>query len=173
MKHFLLFTLLCMLAFTAVNATPIDTTWNQTEQVTQADKDIPDEGIPFEGAAMFVLLVLVVGIGIVLSIIILSIFFALVAAGIISASVVHGLNKKSFTAGIKIFLLLSGGAGGLFLAVAGMFLASTLFHVNLHTTTAIIIGGGCGLLGGLLIGGLCYYLFQLMLLRVKQKFGVF
>lgn len=85
---------------------------------------------------------------------------ALVALGILSASLLIGLWRKSFRKGLKAFLLLSGGGAGsaggaIVLPVIKRFFFQ---HLHLPSTALAVTGVLGGLAGGCLTGYLCYKL---------------
>lgn len=108
--------------------------------------------------------------GIVLTILGLLILLALIGVGIFSASILVGLNKKSFTQGFKTFLLSTTTIGGLFVGMAGAW----IFNNATHSSTlqaSLIAGSIIGLLAGLSFGLFAFYAIQKLTTYLKAKFN--
>jgi len=138
------------------------TTATKTDQFAGTDDFSPMQ-------LFFVLILLaVVLLGIGLTILILFILFGLVSVGILSTSIIVGLNKKSFTKGFKTFILLATTIAG-FLIGGLTFL---LIHKINHwwtLKTSIISGTISGLLGGFVFGLLLFYILRRLTTYFKQK----
>lgn len=165
-KIFIVLLLITLPLFAIVNAQSIDTV-KHTEKTIQTgtsttinDNNSPEDdfspGMLFFALVGIGLIFICIGIGIVLAAMALLVIFGLIATGILSASVIVGLNKKSFAKGFKTFLLLSGSIGGLGIGIGALYLINSFFHLQLTTTSSVLAGGISGLLGGLLLGLLIY-----------------
>jgi hypothetical protein len=118
----------------------------------------------------FAFILISAGAGIVLTILALLILFALIGAGIFSASILVGLNKKSFTKGFKTFLVSTTTIGGLFVGLAGAW----IFNNSTHGSTlqaSLIAGSIIGLLAGLSFGLFAFYAIQKLTTYLKTKFN--
>lgn len=102
---------------------------------------------------------LCIGVGIVLTILALLIIFGLIGAGILSASILVGLHKKSFSKAFKTFLLSSTTIGGLIIGLVS-FWAIHAFLKWWALPTALISGGITGIISGLLLGYFAFYVIQ-------------
>ncbi|RZJ66174.1 MAG: hypothetical protein EOO50_10945 [Flavobacterium sp.] len=115
---------------------------------------------------IFVLLCLLVAI--VAVILAAAILFGLIAMGALSASLLVGLNRKSFTSGFKTFVIvfstLASGAIG-----AISFWILNKFVMLGNETTAIASGSIIGLLTGLLAGTLISFVIQKFTTYLKSK----
>jgi hypothetical protein len=117
----------------------------------------------------FVLILLgVILLGIGLTILILFIVFGLVSAGILSTSIIVGLNKKSFTKGFKTFILIVSTITGL---LVGCFSFVVIHKINHWWTIkeSIISGAISGLLGGFVFGLLLFYILRRLTTYFRQK----
>ncbi len=109
-----------------------------------------------------------VGAGVVLTIIGLLIIFGLIGAGILSASVLVALYKKSIAKGFKLFLISTTTFCGLFIGAIGFYLFNKIVHW-FTTQTALIIGTISGLLTGALLGFLTFFVFKNLTALLKSK----
>ena len=133
---------------------------NISTQVIQYDDDF--DGAP--GLGIFVLLtfafiLICVGIGIVLAILLLLFIFGLIGAGILSISILVGLNKKSFSKGFKILLIGSSTIGGLIVGISGFCILNKITHWWTFPNS-LLIGSGSGLISGFLFGLFLFYVLQ-------------
>lgn len=108
------------------------------------------------GFMALLFLLLCVGAAIAISALILLIIFGLISAGILSASVMSGIYKRSFAAGFKTFIYASGCIFGT--------LSGIVFFVFLNKVShwwpmneALLVGSMSGLAGGFLISLLVFY----------------
>ncbi|HVA99540.1 MAG TPA: hypothetical protein VNG53_11655 [Bacteroidia bacterium] len=128
-------------------------------------------GLFFFAMIGLVFLLTCVGTGIVLTVLGLLILFGLVSFGILSTSIIVGLNKKSFAKGFKTFIVLISTIGGLLFCVAVFWLYNKIVHWWTLQTT-IIIGSTFGLLAGLAFGLLAFYVLQRLTTYFKQKLNL-
>ena len=97
--------------------------------------------------------------------------FGLISVGILSASILVGVNKKSLATGFKTFLVSSSTIGGLVICGLGLWLLNKITHWW-TTKTAIIIGATCGLLAGFIFGLLAFYILQQLTTFLKKKLNL-
>lgn len=106
-----------------------------------------------------IFLLVCVGVGIVLSTLILLLLFGLISAGILSASVMIGLNKKSFSTGFRTFIFSFGCIFGT--------LSGIVFFLFLHKVShwwtmneTLLMGSFAGLLSGFLFSVFVFFIFR-------------
>jgi hypothetical protein len=128
-------------------------------------------GLFFFAMIGFAFILICVGAGIVLTVFGLFILFGLVSFGILSTSIIVGLNKKSFAKGFKTFIVLASTFGGLFFCGVGFWLINKIF-LWWTTQTAIITGTASGLIAGFTFGLLAYYILQRMTTYFKQNLNL-
>ncbi len=106
-----------------------------------------------------IFLLVCVGVGIVISTLILLLLFGLISTGILSASVMIGLNKKSFTKGFRAFIFSFGCVFGT-LSGIGFFLF--LHKVSRWWTMneTLLMGSFAGLLSGFLCSVFVFFIFR-------------
>jgi hypothetical protein len=86
----------------------------------------------------------------------LSVSALLTIAGIVSASLLIGLYKRSLQAGFKAFLFISGSVLGIAFGLFVLWLINQFFHLNLTGYQMLFCGAGGGLAGGFLLGFIIY-----------------
>ncbi len=119
-----------------------------------------------------VFMLLVIGTGIALTVFGLLILFGMIGAGILSASILVGLNKKSFSKGFKTFLVSASTIGGLLIGVAGLWILNEISQW--WPLNAILSAGSIvGLLSGFLFGLFAYNIVQRMTVFLKTKLTTF
>ncbi|HBH23999.1 MAG TPA: hypothetical protein DDY13_11320 [Cytophagales bacterium] len=117
-------------------------------------------------------MLLVIGTGIALTVFGLLILFGMIGAGILSASILVGLNKKSFSKGFKTFLVSASTIGGLLIGVAGLWILNEISQW--WPLNAILSAGSIvGLLSGFLFGLFAYNIVQRMTVFLKTKLTTF
>lgn len=116
-------------------------------------------GLFFIAMLGFGFMLLGVGFGIALTFIVVLVISALVSLGVLSAAVLVGLNKKSYTAGFKTFIVLGSAVGGIFLGSAGFWVLNKITKWW-TTETALLSGSLAGLIAGLLFGYTCWYVLR-------------
>ena len=116
----------------------------------------------------FVFILVCVGAGIVLTVVGLLILFGFVGAGILSASILVGLNKKSFTKGFKTFLVSTTTIGGLLIGMTGFWILNKVTHWWTLKTT-LFTGSITGLFTGLVLGLVAFYVIQKLTTYLKSK----
>lgn len=125
-------------------------------------------GVEDEGFNLFLFSLLVLGlvaicicvfIDIVITLLLLLLVFGLITAGALSGSILVGLNKKSFTAGFKTFVILFSTAGSAIISGVGFWLLNKLLHWC-SQEVAIFTGIVSGLLGGFALGFFASFIIQ-------------
>ncbi len=87
-----------------------------------------------------------------------------VTTGIISTSIIVGWANKSYSSGLKYFLMITGSVCGITAGTLTFGLICLFFKISLTKSTILIAGGLVGLSGGLFLG---YILFKVILLIVR------
>jgi hypothetical protein len=147
----------------ATAGSPVSTTLASPESTTYATQ--PDNDFApalFGGAVIAVTLVLgIIGAGIALTFLGVLIVAGLVLFGLLSASVLFGLHRRSFAKRFRIFVVSACTVGGSAVGGVGLFVVSSFMHW--WTPKASFISGSVsGLLAGFLLGLLvCYFLQRL------------
>jgi len=116
----------------------------------------------------FIFILVCVGVGIVLTVAGLLILFGLIGTGILSASILVGLNKKSFTKGFKTFLVSTTTIGGLLFGITSFWILNKATHWWTFKTT-LFAGSIIGLLTGLVLGLVTFFLIQKLTSYLKLK----
>jgi hypothetical protein len=137
----------------------------QTDTSAAYSVDVYDGTDDFSpGLAFFTLIgigfiLVCVGAGIVITVIVLLILFGLISGGILSVSLIVGLNKRSFASGFKTFLVTTTSFGGLLIGGLGFWLINELLHW--WTTQIALSSGACmGLIAGFIFGIFAFYVLQ-------------
>ncbi|WP_407481964.1 hypothetical protein [Elizabethkingia meningoseptica] len=119
------------------------------------------------GALVFLVLAV---IGIVLGLLFIFMIILLISAGIISASVLVGLQQKSLSKGFKTFFLS--------VSVVGSTIVSVIFFLFINTVKnwwqtniAIIAGTVFGIVSGWLLGLLMFTVAKKLVLFLKNKYS--
>jgi hypothetical protein len=152
-----------------VEQTKTDSLTN-SEELRQIDNDFAP-GLFVFAVLLFIFILICVGVGIVLTVTVLLILFGLIGAGILSTSVLVGLNKKSFTKGFKTFLLSTSSMGGLLLGVIGFFILNKITHWW-SLKIALFAGSLTGILAGLLFGFFAFFVIQKLTTLLKSKLRI-
>ena len=148
-----------------------DTISTKSNSMEYDESDDFSPGLFFFAMIGFVFILVCVGAGIVLTVLGLLIIFGLVSFGILSTSIIVGLNKKSFAKGFKTFIVLASTIGGLLFFGVGFWLLNKIVHWW-TTQTAIITGATSGLIAGFAFGLLAYYILQRLTTYFKQKLNL-
>jgi hypothetical protein len=148
-----------------------DTITAKSNSMEYDESDDFSPGLFFFAMIGFVFILVCVGAGIVLTVLGLLIIFGLVSFGILSTSIIVGLNKKSFAKGFKIFIVMASTIGGLLFCGVGFWLLNKIVHWW-TTQTAIITGATSGLIAGFAFGLLAYYILQRLTTYFKQKLNL-
>jgi hypothetical protein len=153
------------------NSVQTDTITTKSNSMKYDENDDFSPGLFFFAMIGFVFILVCVGAGIVLTVLGLLIIFGLVSFGILSTSIIVGLNKKSFAKGFKTFFVLASTFVGLIFFGVGFWLLNKIAHWW-TTQTAIITGATSGLFAGLAFGLLAYYVLQRLTTYFKQKLNL-
>ena len=148
-----------------------DTSTHSASNDPYAGTDDFSPGLAFFALLGLGFICLCVGVGIVITVGALLIIFGLISVGILSASILVGVNKKSLATGFKTFLVSSSTIGGLVICGLGLWLLNKITHWW-TTKTAIIIGATCGLLAGFIFGLLAFYILQQLTTFLKKKLNL-
>ena len=113
----------------------------------------------FYSVFLFILIAVVVlciciGIGIVFALMFLFALFALVSLGIISTSILVGVQQRSYSKGFKSFILLSATLLGAGVGGMGMIFINRFLHLNLIPLHGWLSGIAIGLVAGLILSKL-------------------
>jgi hypothetical protein len=166
-----LLTLSFLLLSTCLGIAQTNELAQQKNKTVQADTVSGYVTDPYEGTddfspgmAFFALIgigfiLLCIGVGIALTVFALLIIFGLISFGILSASVMVGLNKKSFETGFKTFLVSASAVGGLILCGFSFWLLNKILHWW-TAETAIATGAILGFLTGLAFGFIAFYILK-------------
>ena len=95
---------------------------------------------------------------------------AFVSFGILSASILAAVYKRSITAGFKTFLYIVCPLAGMAIGAAGFYVLIKLFHLDISTQSGLVAGITGGLLGGLLMAFAVHKLTSLLLRYFLKKF---
>jgi len=148
-----------------------DTITAKSNSMEYDESDDFSPGLFFFAMIGFVFILVCVGAGIVLTVLGLLIIFGLVSFGILSTSIIVGLNKKSFAKGFKTFIILASTIGGLLFCGVGFWFLNIIVHWW-TTQTAIITGATFGLIAGFAFGLSAYYILQRLTTYFKQKLNL-
>ncbi len=138
------------------------------QTTTTADNDFAP-GLLIGTVVMAIGALLLIGVGIVLSLMVFAFVAVLVSAGVLSTSVIVGLNKRSFTKGFKTFIYLFPSSFGLLIGALGLALLNMVMHW-FSPGAATLIGATAGLTAGLFIGFLLLFAIQRITTHYKRRF---
>ncbi|HEX8575412.1 MAG TPA: hypothetical protein VF677_03880 [Flavobacterium sp.] len=109
-----------------------------------------------------------VSIGIIITLLLLLVVFGLITVGALSGSILVGLNKKSFTAGFKTFVIIFSTASSAIIGGLSFWLLNKLLHWW-TPEIAICTGIVSGLLGGFALGFFAAFIIQKVTTFLKAK----
>jgi hypothetical protein len=135
---------------------PADTTNASSISTHERTEDDFSPGLVFFTLIGFGIAIAIAGVGIALTIVGLFIIFGLISFGVLSASVLVGLNKKSFTKGFKTFLVSYSSVCALLICSSGFWLLNKIYHWW-TTVHAVSLGAFVGVLTGFTFGFLVFY----------------
>jgi hypothetical protein len=92
--------------------------------------------------------------------------FALIAGGVISASILYGLHRKSLEEGFRAFCILFFTISGFIGLTIVFYLFNTITHWWVLSVT-LVMGGVSGILAGYLTGKLMFYAMTKLISRFK------
>ena len=102
----------------------------------------------------------------------LLIIFLFVSAGILSASVIVGIYKRSVQSGFKTLIFILSSLTGIVIGSVGLFLANKLFELNYSNGLCLTIGAIAGFVGGILISFAIIKIIQKIITAFRKKFNV-
>lgn len=143
--------------YDTTSATQVGVDSETQSQVPSEEFVDSDPGLMIMALIMVALMLVAIGVGIVLAVIVLVAIFGLITIGVLSASTLIGIHRKSFASGFKTFVVLMSGLGGVGLCALVSFVVN-LFTRWCSTTTAVLAGAGFGLVSGLLFGVVLSYI---------------
>lgn len=123
-------------------------------------------------AVIIALLCIVVGatlVGSMVATLAMLALFGLVTAGILSAGVLVGFYRRSIGAGFKTIVAVTGCLSGILIGEIAFYLINRLYHLHLSGVATVLIGGFGGLIGGLLLGLVLYWLIRIFLNYCRAK----
>lgn len=118
--------------------------------------------------ALFGIICIIVGVG--LAALAAAIIVAFISIGIVSASVVGGLYKRSFSTAFKILIV----SFSTFFSMVGFGIAAVILNAISHWATmgmAALMGAGIGAVGGFALGMAVYYTFKWLVAMIREKEG--
>jgi len=98
--------------------------------------------------------------------------FALVSAGVLSAGILVGLYRRSLSAAFTTILSLVCSGAIMIAGAISFWLINRAFHIELTTSTALLIGAFSGLLGGLLLSFILTGIIRIFLNYCRQKLSL-
>ena len=128
-------------------------------------------GLVYFLAFGFMFILIFIGVGIALTSVLLFIIFKFISAGIISAAMVIGLNRKAFAKRFKKILFLTTTISGIVIGTIGFVI------VNLITRwwtvqIALLTGSISGLFAGFIFGLIVYKIIVKFKKYIKAKFNI-
>ena len=99
----------------------------------------------------------------------LLLLFTLVSTGILSAGILIGLFRKSVSAAFTTILSLICSITITIAGAASFWIINRIFHIELTTSTALLIGAFSGLLGGLLLSFTLAAIIRIFFNYCRQK----
>jgi hypothetical protein len=110
-------------------------------------------------------------VGAAITALLMLVLVALVSAGIMSTGVLVALYKKSFSAGFKAFLVLFCSVAGTAACAIAMALINHFF-IHRNPLTALLMGAGGGLCGGMILGLILFFLIRTFLRYCRTRFSL-
>jgi hypothetical protein len=110
-------------------------------------------------------------IGAFAAVLFLLLLFVFVTMGIISASVIVGLYKKSFESGFKSFIMILSAVTGVILGAGAFWAINKIFRLGISDVTTIIAGSLGGLIAGFIISYASLKLIRVLISIFKRKMG--
>lgn len=139
------------------------------------------EAVTDEGMDMFLLLfalgviAIMIGSAVAGSVfvtILMLLLFLFISIGIISVSILAGLQRKSIRAGLKAFIYITSCLIGISFGSIGVWLVFKLLNLDVHNSVGIIVGVVAGLAGGILISYSVIKIFPRLIQQYKQRLSV-
>jgi hypothetical protein len=168
---------------TEISASAVDSRATYKSQQSDSmslssDDDVVIEPVDDASPGMLFLILIAIGailiclgVGIAVTFLCALVLAGLISFGILSTSIVVGLHQKSFTQGFKVFIVLTASI------TSTLFGGSVLWIVNRYfywfsDTNAFFSGSLIGLIGGLLLGFVAFYIIQQLTLYLKKQFNL-
>ncbi|CAN5798180.1 hypothetical protein BH10BAC2_BH10BAC2_30570 [soil metagenome] len=108
-------------------------------------------------------------IGAFAAVLFLLLLFVFVAMGIVSASVIIGLYKKSFESGFKSFIMILSAITGVILGAGAFWSINKIFRLEISDGTTFITGSCGGLVAGFIISYASLKLIRVLIFIFKGK----
>lgn len=159
------------------NSTKIENQQILTDTVRTSAINNPPTDDDFAPGLIFLVLIAIavilicIGVGIAITVITLFVIFGLIGVGIVSASVLVGLNKRSLALGLKTFIVSLSTVGELILSSL-LFWILNEFQQWWTYQTALAIGAGIGILAGLVLGFLLFYILHRLTTFLRNQFNL-
>jgi hypothetical protein len=102
----------------------------------------------------------------------LLVIMGLVSAGILSAGMLVGLYRKSISAGFKTVVAITGCVSGILIGEVAFYFINRIYHLHLSGVAVLLIGGFCGLVGGMILGMVLFRLIRIILNYCRAKLSV-
>jgi hypothetical protein len=154
-----------------VSSTQIDTSKSTSDVFEYDESQDSSPGLLIFALVGLCFMIASVMASIILTVLGLFLLFGFISVGIISTSVLVGLNNKSFSKGFKTFIVLTSSFIGIFICALGFWLLNKVLHWWVWKT-AILIGAIFGLLGGLIFGLLTFYILRWLTNYFKTKLNL-
>jgi len=178
MIRYLLCLIFAIILYSGVHAQHDTTRLNNKDTATlmtagSVQQDEPDDefniflivlAIGFCGAALGAVMV-----GAFAAFLLLSTAVLLTVAGIMSASLLAGLYKRSLKAGFRSFILISTSVLGSALGLMVLWLINYFFHLALSEYQLLWAGAGGGIIGGFLLGCIIFKMIKSILYIALYK----
>jgi hypothetical protein len=110
------------------------------------------------------------GAGIAVTFLCALVLAGLISFGILSTSIVVGLHQKSFTEGFKVFIILTASITSTLFGGFVFWIVNRYFYW--FSDTNAFFGSLIGLIGGLLLGFLAFYIIQQLMSYLKRNFNL-
>jgi hypothetical protein len=143
---------------------------SQIDTYSETEEDFAP-GLLFTALFALGFVLVCIGAGIFLATLVLLAVFGLVMLGVLSTSIIIGLNKKSFEKGSKTFIVLTSTIGGLLIGGTGFWLLNKVVHWW-TPQTSILIGAGLGFLIGIGLGFLVFIILQRLTVYFKKSLNI-
>jgi hypothetical protein len=148
----------------------------QAQLTLFAQASSPDEGMDmFLLAILAIFFSVLIGAAIVgafIACVVLFFLFGLMGIGVLSASIAIGLYKRSYTSGLKTFLIILFGLSCGFIGGFGIVAFSSFFHMDLSTGWIFFIGLTGGMIGGALVGWATFKISRVIIKYLINRFDL-
>lgn len=172
MKWMLIFLLLCVSL--GIADAQVDTLhYIAADDSTTVDMPVYDDFEPTVAVFLVVFtiaLIISIIVGVGLAAMAGLIIFAFISIGIVSASIIGGLYKRSLSTAFKILIV----SFSMFINALGFGIAAWILNAIGHWAdmpAAILTGLAIGAAGGFMLGMAVYYTFKWLVALIKEKVG--